>query len=126
ELYDATFAQRIGWKWEGALAALDRAGWRPASTRLLDWGCGTGIAARAVAAWSGIREAGVFDQSPHAAAFAARRLTEHGVAARRAVLETAAPPGVILLLSHVAGELDDRELEQLAAFAATADEVLWV
>ncbi len=43
-------------------------------------GCGTGIASRSVAAWSGIREASVFDQSALAAGF---RREEPG-AARRA------------------------------------------
>ncbi len=125
ELYDATFAQRIGWKWDGVLANLARAGWKPTSARLLDWGCGTGIAARVVSTWSGIRDAEVFDRSPVAAEFAIRKLRENGVRAARAEGRIIAP-GTLLLVSHVAGELNDEELGVLAGFAASADEVLWV
>ena len=45
--YDATFAQRIGWKWDYVLHELTRRGWSPARGELLDWGCGSGIASRA-------------------------------------------------------------------------------
>lgn len=125
ELYDATFAQRIGWKWDSALRELDRAGWKPKSQRFLDWGCGSGIAGRAVAEWSGIREASVFDQSPAAMAFASTRLRAMGLAAspnrKREI-----PEGTLLLISHVAGELSETELSALAAYAAGAAEILWV
>ena len=46
ELYDRTFAERIGWKWAGALSELGERGWRPQSHRIVDWACGTGIASR--------------------------------------------------------------------------------
>src|SRR6186713_2218329 len=45
--YDATFAQRIGWKWDYVLMELQRRGWSPPGGELLDWGCGSGIASRA-------------------------------------------------------------------------------
>lgn len=126
ELYDATFAQRIGWKWAGVLDCLTRARWKPASARMLDWGCGTGIASRAVAAWSEIGEAEAFDQSARAASFAVRALERCGVRARRRAHEGPVEPGTLLLLSHVAGELKDDELTGLAEMAATAQEVIWV
>ena len=47
--YDATFAQRIGWKWDFVLSELQRRGWTPPRGELLDWGCGSGVAARAFA-----------------------------------------------------------------------------
>jgi len=125
-LYDAVFAPRIGWKWDAALASLTRAGWRPRSAQLLDWGCGTGIAARTVAAWSGIRTAEVSDQSPLAAAFALDRLHAAGVIARIRPSPEVVPSDTLLVLSHVVGELHPDELANLAAFAATADEILWV
>src|SRR5687767_12126966 len=45
-LYDSTFAERIGWKWDAVLGELRLRGWRPRSRRVLDWGCGSGIAHR--------------------------------------------------------------------------------
>ena len=45
--YDATFAQRIGWKWDFVLGDLAARGWRPPATTLTDWGCGSGVALRA-------------------------------------------------------------------------------
>lgn len=125
ELYDATFAQRIGWKWDGVLRTLDRAGWKPESKRLIDWGCGTGIAGRAVAEWTGIREASVFDQSASAMTFAAGKLRGMGITASPTRAHDM-PPGTLLLISHVAGELTGEELTALVAYAADADEILWV
>lgn len=125
ELYDATFAQRIGWKWDGVLRTLDRAGWKPESKRFLDWGCGSGIAGRAVAEWTGIPEAGVFDQAPAAMSFAAGKLRDMGLSASP-VRAHEMPPGTLLIISHVAGELTEMELTSLVAQAAGADEILWV
>lgn len=125
ELYDATFAQRIGWKWDGVLRILERAGWRPDSTRLLDWGCGSGVAARTVADWTGIREARVFDQTPAAMAFAAEKLRGMGLAAAPARRDET-PDGALLLISHVAGELTEDELADLVEYASGAAEILWV
>ena len=42
--YDATFAQRIGWKWDFVLEDLMALGWKPPAGPVLDWGCGSGIA----------------------------------------------------------------------------------
>jgi hypothetical protein len=126
ELYDTTFAQRIGWKWDGVLSTLDRAGWRPSSSRLLDWGCGSGIAARAVVGWAGIQEALAYDQSPMAVKFAVEKLRAGGVQAAAMRCGEAIPGQTLLLISHVAGELLDHELAELAKFAAGAAEVIWV
>ncbi|MCC6822390.1 MAG: hypothetical protein IT579_16790, partial [Verrucomicrobia subdivision 3 bacterium] len=77
--YDATFAQRIGWKWDYVLAELTRRGWVPPLGELLDWGCGSGIAGRAfldhfgTQSVTGLR---VWDRSAAAMAFAARRARE--------------------------------------------------
>lgn len=125
ELYDATFAQRIGWKWDAVLETLDRAGWRPKSPRLLDWGCGSGIAGRAVADWTRIREAFVFDRSAAAMTFAGARLRARGLSVAT-VRPDEIPADTLLLISHVAGELSDEDLLRLARGAAGAAEVLWV
>ncbi|MDD4892231.1 MAG: class I SAM-dependent methyltransferase [Phycisphaerae bacterium] len=73
--YDATFAQRIGWKWDFVLAELGRRGWSPPPGPLLDWGCGTGIAARRFLRQFGpssVSELILFDRSALAMQFAAR------------------------------------------------------
>jgi hypothetical protein len=74
--YDATFAQRIGWKWDYVLAELTRRGWVPPVGELLDWGCGSGIAGRAFLDHFGTQSVAglrVWDRSGAAMAFAARR-----------------------------------------------------
>ncbi|HEU5070357.1 MAG TPA: small ribosomal subunit Rsm22 family protein [Verrucomicrobiae bacterium] len=74
--YDATFAQRIGWKWDYVLAELLRRGWTPAPGTLLDWGCGSGIAHRAFLDHFGMATVGelqLWDRSPLAVRFAERR-----------------------------------------------------
>ena len=61
-VYDETFAARIGWKIDAVIRDLQRLGWKPMSCRLVDWGCGTGIATRRIlAAWPDVppRSAGL-------------------------------------------------------------------
>ena len=73
--YDATFAQRIGWKWDFVLAELQRRGWTPPPGELLDWGCGSGVAGRAFLDHFGtdvVTKLRVWDRSSLAMAFAAR------------------------------------------------------
>src|SRR5215471_9340078 len=77
--YDATFAQRIGWKWDYVLAELARRGWSPAAGPLLDWGCGSGIAHRAFLdhfGSEGVTELRLWDRSALALRFAERRARE--------------------------------------------------
>jgi hypothetical protein len=77
--YDATFAQRIGWKWDYVLAELQRRGWSPAPGTLMDWGCGSGIAHRAFLdhfGTNGIEELRLWDRSTLAMRFAERRAKE--------------------------------------------------
>src|SRR6516225_6073185 len=77
QLYDAFFAERIGWKWDAVIDELSRRRWRPQMTRVLDWGCGTGVAHRRVmAAWPQFTELALYDRSPRAKLFAAQRAQE--------------------------------------------------
>lgn len=126
ELYDATFAQRIGWKWDAVLADLTVLGWKPQARRLFDWGCGTGIAARVASAWSKIGTVDVFDQSRLAMSFSINSLRLQNIEARARPTSTEIEPGTLLVLSHVVGELNDNELVRLAEMAATAEELIWV
>jgi hypothetical protein len=77
--YDATFAQRIGWKWDYVLAELQRRGWSPAAGTLLDWGCGSGIAHRAFLDHFGtnnVTELRLWDRSALAMRFAEKRAAD--------------------------------------------------
>lgn len=125
--YDATFAQRIGWKWDYVLAELRRRGWVPPGGELFDWGCGSGIASRAFLDHCGadsVKGLRVWDRSALAMNFAASRAREKypGLKVTSGLTES---PG-ILLLSHVLTELTPEQTLALADFAATAQCVLWV
>lgn len=77
--YDATFAQRIGWKWDYVLDELTRRRWSPDRGELLDWGCGSGIASRAFLdrfGSSAISKLRLGDRSRLAMQFAAKRARE--------------------------------------------------
>lgn len=125
-LYDETFAQRIGWKWDAVLAELERRGRLPDGATVLDWACGTGIAARRWLAHGVARPARVclLDRSSEAMAFARARLEEEhpGLEVR---IELPEAPDV-LLVSHVLDELDEAGLEALLALARRAGAVVWV
>ncbi len=133
ELYDATFAQRIAWKWSAVLAELARRGRLPRAESVLDWGCGTAIAAREYCAALGSAGAAMpqrihlWDRSRAARAFAAKKLHE---VAPQASIETELPgPSTtidLLLVSHVLGELDEQGRNQLLELARRARAVVWV
>ena len=131
--YDFTYGERIGWKWDQVLRELRMRGWRPRARTVLDWGCGSGIAARRVMAHfgaDGFDSLAVWDHSPLAADFAAD-------AAQRA-FPTArvwqATPGFLagdepvglLVISHVLNELSTEAKSTLRTLAGRADAILWV
>jgi SAM-dependent methyltransferase len=127
ELYDATFGARIGWKWDAALGELERSGWTPPAARVVDWGCGTGAASRALLTSALGAQASaleLYDLSPEATRFAAERTPE---GTRPRVCDV--PPdleGALVLVSHVLSELDEEDLEALLAELRRAAAVLWV
>jgi ribosomal protein RSM22 (predicted rRNA methylase) len=130
ELYDRTFAQRIGWKWEAVLGELSLRGWEPSHDILVDWGCGSGIASRTVIShWPGrFGCVHLLDRSPLALAHAGLRLRETApkVAQRVEDFETALTKGAVLLVSHVLTELSDEQLSRLLRQAETAGALIWV
>jgi ribosomal protein RSM22 (predicted rRNA methylase) len=131
--YDATFAQRIGWKWDYVLNELRRRGWLPAPGPLLDWGCGSGIAHRAFLDHFGASTVSTLrlcDRSSLAMRFAERRAREKfpNLTVER-VSGSPAPTlltDTTFLISHVLTELRPQEIEALADTAATATSVIWV
>lgn len=126
-VYDATFGQRIAWKWRAVLDELVLRGFKPPSGVIVDWGAGTGIASRTwlarFAAPAG--EVHVHDASPLAVAYARDLLAaEH--AGVRVADGTPPPRAGVLLVSHVIDELEPAELEDLVAYARNAACVVWV
>ena len=128
-LYDASFGERIGWKWDAVLGELKARGWRPTAKHVVDWGCGSGIAGRRVlGAWDGFESLTLTDVSPLAMRFAASRAREifPQLRLRTTAHATAAVAGSLLLVSHVLNETDDAAARRLVAAARSASEIIWV
>jgi SAM-dependent methyltransferase len=126
--YDRALAARIGWKWDAALAECRERGFaRADGERVLDFGCGTGIAARRFAAHFGAREVWCHDRSPAARNFAVERLrAEVPAVAARAVASVDDLAPDVLLVSHVLGELDDAGRVRLRELIARSRRVVLV
>lgn len=131
--YDSTFGKRIGWKWDAVLGELALRKWvPPAGTTLVDYGCGTGVAARRVIeAFGETHFAAVHlgDRSPLAVGFAAQSLRSAApsIEVRTATPAPQLPEGPFtLLISHVMNELNPVERAALIRIAERASCVLWV
>ncbi|MDR2675714.1 MAG: small ribosomal subunit Rsm22 family protein [Opitutaceae bacterium] len=130
--YDATYGERIGWKWDHVLAELRLRRWTPRARTLVDWGCGSGIAGRRVIGALGIGHFDtltVWDHSPLAREFAAgaarRAFPTLNVAAAAAPEKSIAAP-FTLVVSHVINELSPPARDSLLALARRAAAILWV
>lgn len=125
-LYDRTFAERIGWKWDAVLRELRARGWEPQSRAVLDWGCGSGVAGRRVlTAWPGrFTGLALHDVSDLAVEFAREAASAEFPALPCVPFAPAQP--TLLLLSHVLNELSAPELDSLLATVRQAHEVIWV
>ena len=132
--YDFTYGERIGWKWDAVLAELKLRGWHPpAGTAVLDWGCGSGIAARRLIAGFGAENFSslrVWDHSSLACDFAAnvaqRAFPHLDVAVAPPALIGSSEPIGLLVVSHVLNELPPAALDQLSALCDRASAVIWV
>jgi hypothetical protein len=130
-LYDRTFAERIGWKWDAVFRELHARGWQPQSRTLLDWGCGSGVAGRRVlAAWPGqFTKLALHDVSPLAVEFAREAAVREFPQVRSDqsdVSDQSDATPTLLLLSHVLNELSEPQLSALLATVRRAREVIWV
>jgi SAM-dependent methyltransferase len=129
--YDQTLAQRIRWKWQAVLEALAPR-WPQLNgvTRILDWGCGTGIATRSLLTTGVITNPKVFlfDRSSGAMRFAAREIQRECPRAEVELLKRMQIPSepFVLLVSHVLSELDERSFDEIKKLAAAAALVVWV
>ena len=132
--YDATFAQRIGWKWDYVLEELKARGWSPPAGDVLDWGCGSGVAGRAFLDHFGVKEVSalrVLDRSTLATAFAAKRARESFSGIKIVEEMQRADSGIgfqpaVLLISHVLTEMTQEQTTALVSAAASAECVIWV
>lgn len=126
--YDRVLAARIGWKWDAALAECrDRGMVRTDTATVLDYGCGSGVAARRYVAAFGAGSVLCHDRSARAMAFAVQQLRAElpTVAARtQHSLGTLQPD--VLLVSHVLAELDARGEAELLALIARSKTVVLV
>jgi hypothetical protein len=126
--YDATFAQRIGWKWDFVLDELKNRGWTPPAGDWLDWGCGSGIAHRTCLNHFGAESVSrlhLWDRSTLALNFASKRAAQKHP--NLPILQGLPERPSLVLLSHVLTELDPaawEALKQKVLDGATA--VVWV
>ncbi len=137
ELYDRTFGARIGWKWEAVLDDLEQRerieNVVPKSGGLVvDWACGSGVAARAIAARA---EAGVrwatWDRNSDARRFAAHRMSDLRPKDEVRTLHSAPESDKtikpdLLLISHVLDELEDGQVSALIGLVRRSKAVIWV
>ena len=136
--YDATYGERIGWKWDAVLAELSRRGWHPSVSAIngqsrrpaiLDWGCGSGIAGRRVAAWLGaerVAELRCWDHSEPAVQFAVERAQAIFPGLPTGAWRDEGQPIDLLVLSHVLNELPPAAQTELKGLIARATAVIWV
>ena len=127
ELYDCTFAERIGWKWDAVLAELTAREWSPHAKHVYDFGCGSGVAGRRVlGTWGNTESLTLTDVSPLAVRFAeAKARVRFPQVQLRSAGETM-QPGSLLLVSHVLNELNTAARARLIALARQAEEIIWV
>ncbi len=126
-LYDGTFAERIGWKWDAVLRELTARGWQPQTRHVLDWGCGSGVAGRrALAQWPHLESLAVHDRSALAMRFATEKARADFPNVHIVHASSTLPPDALLVLSHVISELPARDLAALLDLARQAREVIWV
>ncbi len=126
-LYDRTFARRIGWKWDAILDEAKGKGGLPQGLPLVDFGCGTGVAAEKWLERFPTAVVHLFDRS-HAAMRFAREKLEHLFP--RSTVETHASPArlpadAVWLVSHVVNELGARDSAALVDSLAKASAFVW-
>jgi SAM-dependent methyltransferase len=131
--YDLTYGERIAWKWDAVLRELSLRGWTPPAGPILDWGCGSGTAARRVIGHFGagqFTELLLWDHEPMAVEFAQQAArdvfpTLRPAAVTPGFLAGSDAPGLVVV-SHVLNELSAAALAELRDLLGRAQAVLWV
>jgi len=136
ELYDAVYGARIGWKWDAFLADALRRVVPPAGARVLDLGCGTAVASRALlrhAPAGAIGSVHLVDKSAAATRVGARLVARDAPgmpctseSADLSVDDCGSRGFDILLASHLVDELSDDGWRAALRLARRAKLVLWL
>jgi SAM-dependent methyltransferase len=130
--YDLTFGERIGWKWDAVLDELRMRGWSPSRGMVLDWGCGSGIAARRIIGNFGptaFASLAVWDHSPIAGHFARaaaqRDFPDLDISIASPGFLGGREPIGLLLISHVLNELQPSGFDEIRSLVARSAAVVW-
>lgn len=129
--YDFTYGERIGWKWDSLLGELRRRAWPAPATppwRVLDWGCGSGVAGRRVVEYLGTEHVAaleLWDHSRVAMDFARAQAERAFPGLRISIADPDSTPDLVVV-SHVVNELSPDDVERLEALFQRAPRVLWL
>ncbi|MBC2606551.1 small ribosomal subunit Rsm22 family protein [Pelagicoccus albus] len=133
--YHATFAARIGWKWDSALLELRKAGFTPISRKIFDWGCGSGIATLRVLEFFGASyfdEVYLWDHSAAACRFAQKTISQAypqlqvKIAPAPVSGESSELSDALALVSHAVSELGYEAQQSLSKQLRTAAQLIFV
>ncbi len=133
--YHATFAARIGWKWDNALEVAAQAGFQPQARKILDWGCGSGIAALRVIEFYGAEafdEVQLWDHSTAACRFAQKTIAaaypslKVEIAPAPVGSDLASRSDTLVLVSHAVNELGFEAQQALTEQIRGAAQILFV
>lgn len=134
ELYDNTFARRIGWKWDAVVRELEHKEWQPKPhlKRWIDWGCGSGVASEIFLGQfqSALPQRLVLsDRSSHARDFSSKKIKRLHPGLE---VESVHPKDLsftkddLVLISHVTNELSEADFQKLTGQIANASTIVWV
>ncbi len=132
--YHATFAARIGWKWDNALETAEHAGFQLQSRKILDWGCGSGIAALRAIVFFGVDafdEVYLWDHSAIACRFAQKTIKMIYPELKVEIAPAPSPSSpvqddTLVLVSHALNELGFEAQQNLSTHLKGAGQIFFV
>lgn len=132
--YHATFAARIGWKWDNALETAEHADFQLLSRKILDWGCGSGIAALRTIVHYGVEafdEVHLWDHSAIACRFAQKTINAIYPELKVEIAPAPSPSSpvkddTLVLVSHALNELGFEAQQNLSTQFKGAGQIFFV